>query len=389
MSDDAASLIKDFEYLWSKQGNFRVLWNQVAQFVMPAWDNFIGEFSEGVNRNTRVFDSTGIIANERFAAAMEAMLTPRSQKWHKLKAADEELNDNPAVQRYLDRLTKILFAARYHPEANFASQTDECYMSLGAFGNNALFVDEVTGRCLRYRSNPLSELCWALNHQGAVDTVFRKFKLTAKQAHQQWEAKQLPEAVRNMLAKTPFEETEFLHVIRPNHEFSPMTYGDKSKKFEGWYLHLGSRAIIERCAYRMFPYAIGRYRVAPRENYGRGPAITCFPDIRSANEMVKTGMRAGQKAVDPPILLSEESVLSNFNQRPGANNYGMVTADGKPLALPFGVQVQLRAGREDARRHSSCGARYVPKHALSDPRRESGTYDRDQRLYFGRRRRAS
>lgn len=346
MSDDANSLIREFESLWTKQANFRTLWNTTAQFVMPAWDNFIGEFAEGVNRNTRIFDSTGIIANERFAAAMEAMLTPRSQIWHKIRASDESLDDNPAVQRWCDEVNKILFAARYHPEANFASQTDECYMSLGAFGNNLLFIDELVGRCLRYRSVPLSELVWALNHQGAVDTIHRKFKYTAKQAAQHWGEDKLPQAVRNMLTKDKFEESEFLHCLRPNHEYSPMSYGDKGKKYESWYLHLGTESIIARGCFRTFPCAVGRYRVAPRESYGRGPAITCLPDIRTANEMVKTELRVGQKAADPPILLAEESVLSNFNQRPGANNYGMMTSDGKPLAMPFESKANFEVSKE-------------------------------------------
>jgi hypothetical protein len=346
MSDDANSLVDEYTALYGKQANFRSLWQITAQFVMPAWDNFVSEFSEGVNRNTRIFDSTAIIANERFAAAMEAMLTPRSQIWHKLKADDEALDDHPAVQRYLDELNKILFAARYHPRANFASQTDECYMSLGAFGNNLLFTDELIGTCLRYRSWPLSELVWAMNHQGYVDTVYRKFKYTAKQAVQHWGEGKVPQAVQRTYAKTPFEECEFLHCIRPNHEYVPSSYGDRGKRFESWYVYLGDKSVLERSCYRVFPCAVGRYRVAPRETYGRGPATTCLPDIRTANEMVKTGLRQGQKAVDPPILLAEESVLSNFNQRPGANNYGMMTADGKPLAMPFESKANFEVGKE-------------------------------------------
>jgi len=335
LSDDANSLIREFEFLWQKQANFRMLWNTAAQFVMPAWDNFIGEFAEGVNRNTRIFDPTAIVANERFAAAMEAMLTPRSQIWHKLKADEEELNDNPAVQRYLDRVNKIMFGARYHPQANFASQTDECYMSLGAFGNNLLYIDEVVGVCLRYRSVPLSETVWAQNHQGQVDTIHRKFKYTAKQAIDHWGERYVPQVIKDTFAKNPYEELEFLHVIKPNPEYTPYSYGDRGKKYACWYIFLGRKEIIERSSYRTFPCAVGRYRMAPRESYGRGPATTALPDIRTANEMVKTALRAGQKAVDPPILLAEESVLTNFNQRPGANNYGMVSSDGKPLAVPF------------------------------------------------------
>jgi hypothetical protein len=335
LSDDANSLIGEYEYLWSQQGNFRMLWNTAAQYAMPAWDNFVGEFAEGVNRNTRIFDSTGVIANERFSAAMESILTPRSQIWSKVKASETELNEIPAVKRYLDTVNKILFGARYHPQANFASQTDECYMSLGAFGNNLLYIDEVVGICLRYRSVPLSELVWTMNHQGMVDTIYRKFEYTAKQAIQHWGKQYVPQSIRDAFAKKPFSKLEFLHVIRPNYEHVPGAYGDKGMKFECWYIFLGEKSVIERSAYRTFPCAVGRYRMAPRENYGRGPATTCLPDIRTANEMVKTGLRAGQKAVDPPILLAEESVLSNFNQRPGANNYGMMTSEGKPLAMAF------------------------------------------------------
>jgi hypothetical protein len=347
VSDDAKTLISHWQTLWQKQSNFRALWNVAAQFCMPAWDNFIGEFAEGVNRNTRIFDSTAVTANERFAAAMEAMLTPRSQIWHKLKADDEELENVPSVQRYLDQVNKILFAARYHPEANYASQTDECYMSLGAYGNNALFIDEVMGRCLRYRSFPLSEICWALNHQGMVDTLYRKFCYSAKQAVDHWKGKaNIPVGIQRVLATDPYREFDFLQCIRPNPDCKPFGYGVENKRFECYYIYMGDSSVIEHGGYRTWPLAIGRYRVAPRENYGRGPATTCLPDVRTANEMVKTGLRAGQKAVDPPILLAEDSVLNNFNQRSGANNYGMMTQDGKPLAMPFESKANWELGHE-------------------------------------------
>lgn len=337
MSDDANTLINQYQFLWQQQANFRTLWNTVAQFVMPAWDNFIGEFAEGVNRNTRIFDSTAITANARFAAAMEAMLTPRSTVWHKLVATNKELEGVPAVDRYLDQLNKILFAARYRPEAGFSSQNAVNYQSLGAFGNHILFTDEVPGKHLRYKFWPLSEVVWALSHQGHVDTIFRKFRYSPRQAMQHWGGKaNIPQGIKDAYAKNPYtDKLEFLHVIRPNGDYREGAYGDEGKRFECWYVYLGDKSIIERGGYRCFPAACGRYRVAPMENYGRGPAIDCFPDVRTANEQQKTELRVGQKAADPPVLLAEESVITPFNQRPGAANYGMVSADGKALAQPF------------------------------------------------------
>jgi len=343
MSDDAGSVIQHWEYLWSQQANFRTLWNTVAQYVMPAWDNFIGEFAEGVNRNTRLFDSTAVTANERFAAAMEQMLTPRTQKWHGLKPWFEELEDDPETSDYLESLTKILFAARYRPMANFASQADECYMSLGAFGNNALFTDELVGKGLRYRSIPLNEITWSLDHSGMVDTVYRKYRYTAKQAMQQFGDK-VGEAVKIEHEKNPYTDMEFLHCVRPNTERKQGALNYTGMAYESWVISLKDKHVIERSGYRTFPYSIGRYRMAPREHYGRSPAIAALPAIRTLNEMKKTMLRAGQKMVDPPILLSEEGVLTPFNQRPGAANYGMVNADGKPLAQPFQINADLKWG---------------------------------------------
>lgn len=335
MSDDYQSLERHYSYLWNEQANWRTLWNTIAQFVMPAWDNFIGEFSEGVNRNTRLFDSTAVTANERFAAAMEQMLTPRTQQWHKLAPMDENLQDNPEVQEYADQVTKILFSVRYRPTANYASQVDECYLSLGAFGNNALFIDELIGRGLRYRSIPLNEIVWSLDHSGMVDTVYRKFRYTAKQAMQQWGNK-AGDQVKTAYDQNPYAELEFLHCVKPN-ENRKNALGYEGMAFESWYLSCKDKTVIDRSGYRTFPYAIGRYRMAPREHYGRSPAVVALPAIRTLNEQKKTALRAGQKAVDPPLLLMEEGVLTPFNQRPGAVNYGMLTEDGKPLAQPLKI----------------------------------------------------
>lgn len=333
--DDCKSIIRNYEKLHSDQANFRMLWNTIAQYVMPAWDNFIGEMTEGVVRTTRLFDATAVSANERFAACMEGLLTPRTQMWHDLVPADEELKDNEEVQAYCSQVRKILFAARYRPGANYASQTDECYMSLGAFGNNAMLVDEAPGKSLIYRSIPLNEIVWALDAAGMVDTVYRKFRYSARQCVQKWGLEKLPEPIRESYEKDPYHEFEILHCVKPNEERTQGAVGSKGMAFASWYLYPDLKHTIDVGGYRVFPYAIGRYRMAPREHYGRSPGAVALPAIRTLNEQKKTALRAGQKAVDPPILLSEEGALTPFNLRAGALNYGMLSGDGTPLAVPF------------------------------------------------------
>lgn len=346
---DVDSIIREYQYLYSEQANFRMLWDSIAQYVMPAWDNFIGEFQQGVIRTTRLFDSTAITSNEYFAATIENLLTPRTQMWHDIRPGDEELQEDEEVQAYCSQVRKILFAARYRPRANYASQTGECYMSLGAFGNAALLVDEVLGKNLLYRSIPLNEIVWALDPAGMVDTVYRKFRYSAKQCEQMaktdgWD---IPEQISKEIERNPFCQFELIHCVRPNQERSG-SIGHQSMQYESWYVFPEARHVLKRGGYRVFPYAIGRYRMAPREQYGRSPAAVAYPAIRTLNEQKKTALRAGQKAVDPPLLLSDEGALTSFNLRGGALNYGTLNNDGIPLVQPLKITDagQFEIGKE-------------------------------------------
>jgi hypothetical protein len=74
--------------------------------------------------------------------------------------------------------------------------------------------------------------------------------------------------------------------------------------------------------------------------------MAAYPAIRTLNEEKKSILRAGQKAVDPPLMLHEEGVLEAFNQRAGAVNYGMLTSDGTPLAQPLQGGANIPLGLE-------------------------------------------
>lgn len=348
MSYDARTLINQYDKLWNDQANFRMLWNTIAQYVMPAWDNFVGFFQEGVIRTTRIFDSTAITDNERFASIMESLLTPRTQMWHDITPADETLKDDEEVTDYCALVRKRLFAARYRPRANYASQVDECYLQLGAFGNCAMLIDEAIGQNLVYRSIPLSEIVWSLDASGMVDRLYRKFPFTAHQCAQMAKVHgwQLPETITKALEEKPFHEFQILHCVIPNEERTAGAVGPKGMAYASWYIFPDEKFVMKQGGYRTFPYAVGRYRMAPREHYGRSPAAVALPAIRTLNEQKKTALRAGQKAVDPPLLLSDEGALTPFNLRSGALNYGMLTRDGQPLVVPLESKSNFEIGKE-------------------------------------------
>lgn len=357
MNDDKAqALIREFELLRGSRGTWENHWQEIAERVMPRADTFHNiRQTKGEKKTEKIFDSTAVIALERFASAMESMLTPRNSKWHGLRASSPELNQDHDVKLWFEEVTRLLFAYRYSPKANFASQTHETYMQLGAFGSGSLFVDENTRGGIRYRSIHLGEIYYAEDHQGTVNRAYRSFQMQAQAAQQkpEWEGK-LPEKIAK--AKNPFEEFEFLHVVMPREDYDPTRADFKGMEFASYYIAVESKTLLSEGGYTTFPYPTGRYTTAPNEIYGRSPAMAALADIKMLNEMSKTDIRAVHKLVDPPILLHNDGLLGGIRPRvtPNAVNYGMVSPDGRPLMQPFysGARVDIAEEKMDKRRQS-------------------------------------
>lgn len=348
MSDMRADeIIKEHEQMVSERGVWEEHWREIAERVIPGKNWFAASDKvPGDKRTDKVFDATAGLALDRFAAAMESMLTPRTQRWHKLKVPDRALQANKEVQEYLDAVTDILFQVRYSPMANFASQVHEVYRDLGAFGSAALFIDDIVGVGIRYKSIHLSEIYFAENHAGIVDKVNRKFEMTARQAAQRWGVENLSEKMRTMLEKNPESKFEFIHCVKPNDDKKPGRKDYRGMPFSSYYIDFEGRKTLSEGGYRSFPYAVSRYVTGPKEIYGRSPAMTVLPDIKMINEMSKTVMRAAHKIVDPPLLLQEDGVLQAFNARPGALNYGGVDEQGRQVVQPLQTGARVDIGME-------------------------------------------
>ena len=342
----AQELIRQFSQLKSQRSNWESHWQEVKDRVWPHSADFNTRRSSGTKRTEEMLDASAALALEKFAAALESLLTPRQQQWHKLQAMDEELADDPQVKAWLELATKWLFRVRAAPGAGYYAHAHEGYKSLGAYGNTCMFVEAHSGGGLRYSHVPIAKAYVALNQFGAIDTIFKCYRMTAKQAFQTW-GERAPEKARQTLASNPWQELEYLHVVRPNGWRDPQAIGPRGMAWESVHLCLDSQEIIDIGGYAQLPYLFSRYTVNPDESYGRGPAMLVLSNIKILQEQQKTFLRAGHKLVDPPLLVHDEGVLGTGGKvirlTPGGVNYGGVNAAGRPLiqALQTGGRLDL------------------------------------------------
>jgi hypothetical protein len=345
----ADAIIARRDRLKATRGTWESHWQEIAERVLPRHAEFTARRPAGEKRTRELFDATAALGLERFAAALESMLTPRAQRWHHLRASDSALNALPEVRAWFDQTEEILFAKRYASSANYASQQHEVYMSLGAFGTGVLFVGEDAARDgLLYRAAHLAECSVAEDFQGRIDTLYREFDYTARQASQRW-GDAIPDAVRRAAEKEPERKFRFIHAVEPRIGRDPARLDAANKSFASVYVAEEGRAVVQESGFDEFPYMVSRYVTAPREIYGRSPAMTVLPDIKMLNEMNKTMIRQAQLAVEPPILVHDDGVLGRnegVGLTPGYINYGGVNRDGRPLMQPFQSGARVDIGLE-------------------------------------------
>jgi hypothetical protein len=200
----------------------------------------------------------------------------------------------------------------YAPHAAFGVATSEDRRALGCYGTAALWVDEDKGRGLFFRAIHMSQVYIDTDFRGRVDTVHRKFELTARQAGR---CSARTTSARRCARPTPTAKCDsakfqILHVVRPNEQVDagrarPSGQGDREP------LHRARRKIpAPPNGYFTMPVPVSRNSTAPGQKYGNSPMFKVMGTASGLNQIAKTILRAGHKAVDPALAYFDDGDIS-------------------------------------------------------------------------------
>jgi hypothetical protein len=356
MTNDDAKIIEEItaDHATMKQvrQSYEAQWNDIVDLVLPRHGGFgrtQDEMNKGRERSQKIFDATTALALRNFTAAMDSMITPHTQVWHRLSVSDESLGELDSVKAYLEAVVKILFAVRYRWKAGFAPNIGSAYKSMGAFGQGGMMIEHVVGRGIRYRNIPLSRMYFAENEGGAIDKTHVCWTLTARQAARRFGRNALSPSMQMILESDPEKTFEFRHVVKPREDYDTRKLDSLNMPFASYWLDEGGQTIIQRSGFRTFPFAIGRFDLSSDETYAGSPAMDSLPDVRMVNDMAKTNIKGAQKMVDPPLLISEDGALEGFDLRSGSLNWGGLDGQGREMAKPMQMGQQAQIGIEFAK----------------------------------------
>lgn len=332
MSYSADDLVSRYDRLKGDRGTWESHWEEVAEFCAPRRLGFVGERSPGEKRMQRVLDPTGIRATELLAAGLHGMLTNPAAKWFTLRLVEDDLNEGEATQAYLHEVERRLFSAMHAPGSAITTHLHELYQDLAAFGTAVLFTGRSASGRLLFQARSLSECVIDENAEGQVDTVFRRFRQTTRQVVEAFGLDAVSAKVRERWTQGKYDDKiELLHVVCPRLDRDPVRKDGKSMPWASCYLECEGRHELREEGFQEFPYAVPRWSKAAGEVYGRSPAMTALPDVKMLQEMMKATLKAAQKKVDPPMLISDDGVVGPIRTVPGGLNFIRNNARMEPL----------------------------------------------------------
>ena len=355
MENYAQVLERRYEELNTVKGTWNAAWQNVVDYVLPKRQSFTGDRSDGQSVTDKIFDSTAPWALDQLAAGLHSYLTSPTQRWFRLRLteyAEEEMIEDEDIERWLEIVTNTMYSIFNSQKTNFAPQAHELYQDLGGFGTGVFYVEEDYAHApVRFNTYHLAECVFEENAYGVVDSVYRKFKLTARQAYTRF-GLSLPAKYVEMAEKKPTDKIEFLHVVKPREDWDPRVKGPKGMRFASWWVLCEAKVIVKESGFYEFPFMVPRWSKLTGETYGRGPAMLAMPDIKMVNAMAKTILVAAQKIVDPPLMLPDEGFLLPIKTSPGGLNFYNSTLGPDQRIFPLETKGRVDIGQQliDSRR---------------------------------------
>lgn len=362
------------------------LWQEIA-------DNFYCEradFTTVRNIGTEFADhlttSYPILARRDLGNALGSMLRPTSKEWFKIKTSDNWENLGSDSRAWLEWAAARMKRAMYNRRSQFTRATKEGDHDFAAFGQTVIQTSlNKNADGLLYRCWHLRDVAWREDEEGRVNTVYRKWKPSARDLSVLFPGK-LHQSVIDKLDKDPHCEIEVWHCIVPTD--SAYGGGNNSKRtpFTSYYIDVANKHIIEEVGIYIMEYVIPRWQTVSGSQYAYSPStVAALPDARLIQSMTRVLLEAGEKATNPPMVAVQEAIRSDISIYAGGVTWVDAEYDEKmgevlrPLTQDMkGIPLGLDMARDTRNMISECF--FLSKLALPPSEREMTAYEVGQRV---------
>lgn len=306
---DAKKLYETGEMLFTKRSSLLSLWQEIAENFYPERADFTTRRDLGTDFADNLTTSYPVIVRRDLGNYFSFMLRPTDKAWFKMGVHDDEPLDM-ASKAWLEWAAKIQRRAMYDRDTQFIRATKEADHDYAAFGQCAISVELNKYRTgLLYRCWHLRDMAWAEGSEGKINTIYRKWKPTARDLVTIFGGAKLhPEVIRRA-ELAPFEEVNCMHMVVD----ADMVDGSFNTPYVSIYYDIDHATVIEQVGVYSQIYVIPRWQTVSGSQYAYSPAtVAGLPDARLLQAMSYTLLEAGEKFTNPPMIAVQEAIRSDI-----------------------------------------------------------------------------
>lgn len=314
MTDDKAlAIIKRASALASSRRPHEPTWREGFDFTAPERGAGLDgdeSFDAGTQqqRLARVLSSVASEAAENLAANLVSGVAPSNSRWFEMDVDGA----GEADKRWLSDSSDSLWM-KIH-SANFDAEVFDSMLDMVCAGWFVLYIDEDRDKGgFVFELFPMSQCFFSSSKPaGTVDTLYRRFKITADQAVNTYNRPkdQLSERTRQLARDKPDTLIEFITEIKPNRLGVVNAILAKNLPFSSTTVEAAERCTVRESGYHEFPCTVPRWSRIPNSPYATGPVQKALPDIRMLNKLRHNEVLATELAVAGMWIAEDDGVLN-------------------------------------------------------------------------------
>jgi len=326
------------------------MWKDITRFGNPRRENILLSSAsnlKGQRKGKDAYDGTPLGALNTWSDGMQGFLVSKSLTWFRSEMDEPVLNKIDEVREWLQEYDRRMYSA--YRRSNYYSVQGEWFRDAGSIGTATLYTEEdiVNQASVLTVIHP-REVFIAENRFGQVDTVFRKFFLTAKQAVEKFGREKVSDNLRKDASERPDKNHEFVHAVFPNDSTWPGMMQVNRKLFRSVYIETKSSGengvgnIVRDSGYDFNPYVVWRFRKNSDEVYGYSPMADALIEVFQLNQFGKTMIQAAQLAVEGAFNIPSE-MRGNVRITPKGYNY---YDDPQRVITPINTNINYPIGKD-------------------------------------------
>jgi hypothetical protein len=311
LTDRAREVMSTGDGLFSSRGPLLSLWQAIAENFYTDRADFTSTRNIGDEFAIDVMSSYPHLVRRELGNLFASHLRPRAAPWFRLKASDERLDKDNQARGWMEYASAVQWRAMYDSNSQFVRATKEADHDFAAFGNAVIEGRTNTERDgLLYLTYHLRDSAWSENQNGKVDSMYIKWKPTARQLKKLFPSK-VHKLVNDAAEKEPERHFNCKRIVVPS-ELYDLGKGNRLP-FSSVYIDEENETVLEEVPLGWFPFVVPRWQTVSGTQYARSMATDItLPDGRTLQTMTRVLLEAGEKAVDPPMIATQDVIRSDF-----------------------------------------------------------------------------